>query len=425
MRKTSFNSNKLTHIFIWVFLPFTGAYFLTTFFSQVNAMLAPYLFHDVQMTAAELGWTTAIYLLVFALAQVPLGTLLDHYGPRKVQSILFLIAAIGITVFALSETPMGLFIGRGLIGVGMSGGLMSGFKAMRSWLPKERIPLANASLMAAGTLGAVFSTVPVEIALQFMSWRTCFLWMVILILITSAWIFFVVPDPIVENHSGLTLKQQILESKKIYTSPYFWRIAPLIAFAFGSNMAIVGLWAGPWLSDVAQLEPAGIAMHLLAISVALIIGIALWGVIADRVTINFQQPITLVIGVGAVLYILVQMLFVLGVSPGSYYLWIAFGFMSRYTTLAYAAMSQHFHDRYAGRATTALNMLFFLTAFATQLGMGMIIDLWPKDAAGHYSIQGYHVAFAAMIALQVIGYVWFCVFRKKSIFHDGNPLLSV
>lgn len=413
MAKTHFNANQLSHIFLWVFLPFTGAYFLTTFFSQVNAMLAPYLFHDVRMTAGELGWTTAIYLLVFALAQLPLGTLLDHYGSRKVQAILFLIAAVGIVIFALSATPFGLFLGRGLIGVGMSGGLMSGFKAVRSWLPKERIPLANASLMAAGTLGAVFSTVPVEIALQFMNWRTCFLLMVILILITSAWIFLVVPDRVVANQSGLTLKQQILESKKIYVSPYFWRIAPLIAFAFGSNMAIVGLWAGPWLSDVAHLEPASVAMHLMATSVALIIGIALWGVIADRITIQFKQPITRVMGVGALLYIFVQILFVLGVSPGSYWLWIAFSFMSRCTTLSYAAMSQHFHDRYAGRATTALNMLFFLTAFATQLGMGMIIDLFPKDAAGHYSTQGYHAAFAAMIALQVIGFVWFIVFRKE------------
>lgn len=408
-----FNSNKLSHIFLWVFLPFTGAYFLTTFFSQVNAMLAPYLFHDVRMTAGELGWTTAIYLLVFALAQLPLGTLLDHYGPRKVQSILFLIAAFGIVMFALSTTPLGLFLGRGLIGVGMSGGLMSGFKAMRAWLPKERIPLANASLMAAGTLGAVFSTVPVEIALQFMSWRTCFLTMVLFILITSAWIFLVVPDAIVANQNALTLKQQILESKKIYTSPYFWRIAPLMAFAFGSNMAIVGLWAGPWLSDVAHLEPASVALHLMAVSIALIVGIAIWGVVADRFTIRFKQPITRVMGVGALLYIFVQLLFVLGVSPGSYWLWIAFGFMSRCTTLSYAAMSQHFHDRYAGRATTALNMLFFLTAFATQLGMGMIIDLFPKDAAGHYATQGYHAAFAAMIALQVVGLIWFFVFRKK------------
>jgi len=378
-------------------------------------MLAPYLFHDVTMTAAELGWTTAIYLLVFALAQFPLGALLDHYGSRKVQSILFLIAAIGITVFSLSDTPLGLLIGRGLIGIGMSSGLMSGFKAMRSWLPKERIPIANASLIAAGTLGAVFSTVPVEFALQFMSWRTCFLLMVIPILVTSAWIFFVVPEPIEPNKIEITFKQQILDSKAIYVSPYFWRIAPLIAFAFGSNMAIVGLWAGPWFSDVAKLEPSNIALHLLATTVASIIGIILWGIITDQLTVRFKQPITKIIGIGAVLYILVQILLVLGVSPGGYFLWIAFGFMSRYTTLSYAAMSQYFHDRYAGRATTALNMLFFMTAFATQLGMGMIIDLWPKDGAGHYSAQGYYAAFAAMIALQVVGFIWFCVFRRSKL----------
>jgi hypothetical protein len=81
--------------------------------------------------------------------------------------------------------------------------------------------------------------------------------------------------------------------------------------------------------------------------------------------------------------------------------------MSRCTTLAYAAVSQYFHQSYTGRATTALKMLFFLTAFVTQLGMGMIIDLWPNDLKGHYSAHGYYVAFTLVIALQIIGFIWF------------------
>lgn len=377
-------------------------------------MLAPYLFHDLSMTAGELGLTTSIYLLVFALAQLPLGTFLDHYGPRKVQSVLFVVAAIGITLFATAENPFLLFIGRGLIGVGMSSGLMSGFRAMRSWLPKEKIPLANGTLMAAGTLGAIFSTLPVELALHIVSWRILLMFVVLLTLIVSAWVFFGVPDhPESSKPSDLTIKQQILETKHIFKSPYFWRIAPLVAFAFGSNMSIVGLWAGPWLSDVALLSRESTANHLFVISVALVVGIAVWGVIADKLTVKFKQPITRVIGVGTLLYILIQVLLITGVSPGSYLIWFAFGFMSRCTTLAYAAVSQHFHHQYAGRATTALNMLFFLTAFVTQLGMGMIIDLWPKDLAGHYSTQGFHAAFLVIIALQLVGYVWFCVFRKK------------
>jgi MFS family permease len=415
MIKFFLNKKSLSPIFLCVFLPFTGAYFLTSFFNQINAMLAPYLFQDLHLSAGQLGLTTSIYLLVFAIAQLPVGVFLDHFGPRKVQSFLFLIAALGILIFSSATNPYLLFVGRGLIGIGMSSGLMSGFRAMRSWLPKEKIPLANGSLMAAGTLGAIFSTVPVEWALQVMSWRYLLIGVIFLTLIMSAWIFVSVPDhPSHQRGSSLSIRQQLLEVKEIFKSSYFWRIAPLVAFAFGSNMSIVGLWAGPWLSDVALLNRTEIAYHLLVISIALVLGIALWGFIADRVTIKLNQPITRVIGIGALLYLFIQFLLIIGISPGSYWIWFAFGLLSRCTTLAYAAVSQHFHFRYAGRATTALNMLFFLTAFFTQVGMGMIIDIWPKDSSGHYSIHGYHAAFMGILLLQVAGYIWFCVFRKSA-----------
>jgi predicted MFS family arabinose efflux permease len=402
------SKQQILHVLFWVFLPFTAAYFLTAFFNQINAMLAPYLFHDVNINAGQLGLTTSVYLLVFALAQLPLGTFLDHYGPRKVQSTLFVVASIGILIFATANSSWLLLIGRGLIGVGMSSGLMSGFRALRSWLPKEKIPLANGSLMAAGTLGAICSTVPVEMTLQIMSWRMLLIILILITLSVSAWIYFLVPDHASDsNKSNLTIKQQIFETKHIFKSAYFWKIAPLVAFAFGSNMSIVGLWAGPWLSDVALLNEKEIANHLLVISIALVMGIALWGIIADRLTIKFNWPIARIIGVGAFFYILVQILLISGTFPGSYFIWFAFGFMSRCTTLAYAAVSQHFHQSYAGRATTALNLLFFLTAFLTQFGMGMVIDIWPNDLSGHYSSHGYYVAFTVVIVLQMLGFMWF------------------
>jgi MFS family permease len=398
----------LLGIFYRVFLPFTAAYFLTAFFNQINAILAPYLFHDVCINASQLGLITSIYLLVFSLAQLPLGAFLDHYGPRKVQSTLFVIASLGILIFATAKNSSFLLIGRGLIGLGMSGGLMSGFRAVRSWYPKEKIPLINGSLMAAGTVGAICSTVPVEMTLHLLSWRIILIMIFFITLSISALIYLCVPDhPADIVKSNLTIKQQFVEMKDIFKSRYFWKIAVLTAFAFGANMSIVGLWIGPWLSDVALISNQEVAKHLLVIAMALVLGITVWAVIADRLTIKFNWPIARVIGIGALLYILIQISLISGVSPGSYFLWFAFGFMGRCTTLAYAAVSQHFHQRYAGRATTALNMLFFLTAFFTQLIMGVIIDIWPNKLSGHYASHGYYVAFTSIILLQIIGLMWF------------------
>jgi MFS family permease len=401
-------------ILLLVFLPFTGGYFITSFFNQVNSVLAPYLLHSIHMRIFDLGVITSIYFLGVGIAQILLGTLLDHYGPRKVEATLLIIAGLGIMIFATATTPIQLFIGRGLIGIGVSSGLIAGFKAIRLWFPRDKIPLANGSFMATGSLGVIASTLPVEWSLEFMSWQHLLLILCAFTFVISACIFFIVPNHPSQEHlpAKLTLERQLLETKKIFSSRYFWRIFPVATLAFDNNMAIVGLWAGPWFSSVAGFDNIEIARHLFAIALALILGIVLWGVIADRVMHLLKRPITFVLGIGLFFYLSIQMLLVIGIAPGSYLLWILFGFSSRSLTLAYAALSQHFHMQYVGRASAILTMFFFASTFIVQMSMGAIINLFPKNAADQYPVIAYHTAFGSILALQILAYLWFLLFRN-------------
>jgi hypothetical protein len=52
---------------------------------------------------------------------------------------LSLFAAAGAAIFAMSTSLSGLRIGRALIGVGVSSGLMAPFKAYRQWYAQERL----------------------------------------------------------------------------------------------------------------------------------------------------------------------------------------------------------------------------------------------------------------------------------------------
>ena len=93
--------------FIFIFLPFACGYFLSYLYRSTNAVLAPYLSNDLNLNAEQLGLITSAYFLTFGLFQLPLGVLLDKFGARKVQSILFLIAAIGAILFSLGNGAMG------------------------------------------------------------------------------------------------------------------------------------------------------------------------------------------------------------------------------------------------------------------------------------------------------------------------------
>ena len=130
----------MVRLVLAVLLPFSLCYFLSYLYRAVNAVIAPNLVNDIGVDPSELGLLTSAYFITFAAAQLPLGVLLDRFGPRKIEAFLLAFAGTGAWVFAEAETLTGLVAGRALIGFGVSACLMAAFKAFVIWLPPERLP---------------------------------------------------------------------------------------------------------------------------------------------------------------------------------------------------------------------------------------------------------------------------------------------
>ena len=90
-------------LIVCVLLPFAAGYYLSYLFRTINALIAGDLTAELNLSAADLGFLTSVYFLVFAAVQLPLGALLDRYGPRTIQSALLLLASAGALVFALAD----------------------------------------------------------------------------------------------------------------------------------------------------------------------------------------------------------------------------------------------------------------------------------------------------------------------------------
>src|SRR6202795_3612107 len=179
---------------VHVLLPFAAAYFLSYAYRSVNAVIAPDLARDFALSAASLGLLTSAYFLTFAAFQLPLGLLLDRFGPRRTDAALLLVAALGALVFARAPALPPLIAGRALIGLGVSGCLMSGIKANVMWFPLSRLGSMNGWMFFAGGLGMIAATVPVEAALELADWRTLFVVLALMTLAAAALIFFFVPE---------------------------------------------------------------------------------------------------------------------------------------------------------------------------------------------------------------------------------------
>ena len=390
-----------------IFFPFACGYFLSYLYRVVNAVIAPDLVATIGIGPAELGLLTSAYFITFAAFQLPLGVLLDRVGPRRVEATLLIFAGLGAFIFARSHSVTGLIIGRALIGFGVSACLMAAFKAFAMWFSRQQLPAINGFQMAAGGLGALTATAPVEAALQFTDWRGVFTVLAVLTIAVALLIFFMVPDR--EPEGGKEdMSAQLRGVANVFKSIVFWRIAPWAVMSQASFLSIHGLWSGPWLRDVAGLSRTTTANVLFWVATAMVFGFISMGSLTERLSRAGVRPIK-VAAAGMFVFMMIQALVILELTDWALPLWVCFGIFGTTGILPYAVLSQSFPAHLTGRVNTALNLLVFIAAFAAQWGIGAVINLWPVAASGGYAPAGYQAAFSVMLGLQTVTFLWFVV----------------
>ena len=393
-----------------VFCPFAAGYFLSFFFRNVNAVISRDLARDFSLSPEALGFLTGTYLLAFAAFQLPLGVLLDRYGPRRVVAGLMCIAATGALVFGLAQDFVTLSVGRALIGLGVSGGLMGAIKAFSLWFPLSRMATLNGLYLAIGGLGGLSATAPVEALLGPLGWRALFYGLAAASVFAAALIFFLVPEKPLPGQ-GQTLRAQIAAFGTIFASVPFWRIAMPLVVCHAGYQALQGLWLAPWLYDMAGLGRGAVAQLLLVTALAYTFGSVFFGVSSDRLARAGISRMT-VYKLGLALSLAMFALLAAGVTTGLGVILAVYGFTAISAALAYALFTPLFPPEMTGRVNTASNVLMFGVSFAFQWGIGAILRLYPVTD-GRYAAEGYAAALLLLGALQLAALAWLAPMRES------------
>lgn len=407
-----------------VFACFASAYLLSYAFRAINAVIAPALMADLDLSNADLGMLSSAYFVSFASLQLPLGIWLDKYGARKTESALLLIAAAGAAIFAMSTSLPSLWIGRALIGVGVSACLMAPFKAYRQWYAPERQSQLASWMLVAGTSGALAATVPVTAAMPFIGWRGVFWIMAGMILLTAAAIFFLLKkvekvvaaqaDAALTTVSATSVQQNSHAGSeqggygRIFGNLYFRRMALLGTINQGTFIALQTLWAGPWMTTVLGMSREQTSQILFIFNFCLLLaylGLSWWG--PRHVPYDGKRgwPVLRVVTLSLSGSIVVQIAIVMISSPWSWLLWIALAVFATVMTLVQTQVALTFPASLTGRASTAYNLMVFSGAFAVQWGLGILIDAFEKY--GYSPADAMRAAFGVCVALEAAALIYF------------------
>ncbi len=392
-----------------VVIPFLAGYYVSYVFRAINAVLGPPLTADFGLSAAQLGFLTGIYFFSFGLFQIPLGLLLDRFGPRRINAVLLLLATAGAAWFAAAPSYQELVLARALIGLGVSACLMSAILAFVLWFPPERTATMIALAYSMGGLGAITASAPLELALRHFDWREVFLGLAAVTLALSAVFALWVPEDRATRKAS-SLAEQLQGLRTIARDAGFWRIAVAIGTNQCAVVSLFTLWITAWLRDVAGYDPAAAAQALAWVSLSLIAGYFFFGRLADaRARRGLSQLPLFAGGVAAALALLGVL--ALGVTFGAVFIWSAFVFCGTGATLAHSIATRRYPREMAGRVNTALNTFTFLGVFAGQWGTGAILTLWPATSAG-YDPRGYFWALGALWLVQAAGLLCLWTGRK-------------
>jgi MFS family permease len=344
--------------------------------------------------------------------------LLDRFGPRRVLAMLYCVAGIGALIFGLAQDFTTLSIGRALIGLGVSGGLMGAIKAFTLWFPLSQLATLNGLYLAAGGIGGLSATAPAEALLGPLGWRMLFWSLAALSVGAAALIFFVVPEKRLPGE-GQTLAAQIAGFGVIFGSLEFWRIALPLVVCHAGYQAMQGLWLAPWLYDVAGLARGAVANALLTCALAYTLGSVFFGVASDRLARAGLARMT-VYKIGLAVSLAAFAALGAGAATGQSVkpdftlvaLLAVYGFTAISAALAYALLTPRFPPEMTGRVNTASNVLMFSASFVFQWGIGAVLRLYPV-AEGRYAPEGYATAFLILGALQLLVIAWLLPLRAK------------
>jgi len=393
---------------ILIFCVFAFGFFISNLLRSITATLTPVLTTEFDLTAGNLGLLAGGYFLGFSLMQIPAGFLLDKYGPKKIVAYFLLIALISTVSFAFAKNFAGLLISRFFIGVGVSVCLMGPLTGYRVWFEEKYQQRANSWMLMVASFGFVISTLPVQVLLPMIGWRSIFILIAFLILLSIILIVLFIPSWNSSTQNQISNKTG--KFSDVWKNKFFISLMPLAFFNYGGVQAIQTLWAGPWMLNVTGYTPLDSATGLFWINITMLIAFLVWGYVLPKLSyygidsmkiVKFGLPIS---------YLILFIIIIMGQKAGTT-MFTIYILSSIVLSLTQPALALNFSQQLAGKSLTSFNVFIHSGTFFVQWGIGLIIDYCRN--IGFDTVLSYRVSFSVFLIICIFSYIFFAIKNKK------------
>lgn len=355
-------------------LPYTVVYFHRLAIGVLREDLAL----EFALTATAFAQIGAAYFYTYAALQIPAGILSDSLGPRRTVTIAALITALGTAMFALAATAEALFVGRMVIGIGVSTVFVAILKVLAVWFDDGEFATLTGLTAGVGTLGAIGAQTPLYLASQRWGWRAAFVAVALFSALAAVLCYTVVRDrpAAAGNRHGEAAHQSHTnlwrELGATLRNARTWPPWLMFAGVYGSFIGLAGTWGQSYLVLVLGVAPET-AAGLLTMSV---IGIAVGGVLFARISDALRHRRLPMISCASI-YLVFWIVFVSGTVQSVSalrFLMLAIGLAAGVTMTALPCGKEVNHPSFSGTSTSVVNVGGFFGSAMIPVAMGWVLD---------------------------------------------------
>ncbi|HIJ81926.1 MAG TPA: MFS transporter [Desulfuromonadales bacterium] len=379
-------------------------YVISGFWRVSTSVMAGDLARDLSLSPEVLGLMGGAFFYSFGMAQLPMGPLLDRFGPRRVISLLVCIGAASAVIFSLAGNGAVAVLARAGIGLGMAAVLMGSLKILTTWFSPREFATLSGTLIAFGNLGGVGATTPLAWLCDRLGWRWACGSMSVITLMLAAGIYIIARD-CPPKADGIPSDQPSLAEiraglRTVFCSRTFWHLAPLGFASYGALITAQGLWGVPFLMHTYGMNKTSASSVLLAIPVGVVFGAPVWGRWSDK--LGKRKPLV-TLGLGAMLVLFASLVLHLPLPRWglSIQCWLL-GFSSASLYILYTQVKESFSLSIAGTALTALNFFVIVGAAVFQQLTGFIMGQWQSSITTGLPLAAYQWGFGVSAAILAI-----------------------
>lgn len=351
------------------------------------------------ISASAFGQLSAFYYFAYSPMQMPVGMLMDRYGPRRLLSFACLCCTVGSFMFSYSSSMLIAGSGRFLVGFGSSFAFVGVLSLALHWLPRRYFSLVAGLITTLGMLGLVYGEVKITEMAVTMGLPYVLSMMVLIGLLLTTLIFMIVRDGPGGNHTKMQPLPDFFRNViKVLISPQVWLIGFVGACLYTSLSVFGELWGKSYLEHAHHLTKVEAAKAISCMFLGWAVGAPIAGYLSD---LSGRRVLPLVVGAVSAFVCICIILYCPNLSYTTLnILLFLYGVFSGTELIVFIMAKENSGAQLSGTVFAATNMIVTLGGVIFQPLVGKLLDTFGDSGMVNgehiYTVVDYQVALSIL-----------------------------